>query len=69
MDLRGRVAVVPVAAADDEASSGSDHPPVVPISREPRAFNGVQMVLDLTVEIDGSRKPACVARAGYGHYT
>ncbi|WP_158839472.1 MaoC family dehydratase [Saccharothrix deserti] len=30
--------------------------------------NGVQMVLDFTVEIDGSDKPACVARAVYRHY-
>ncbi|MCI2417971.1 MaoC family dehydratase [Saccharopolyspora sp. K220] len=30
--------------------------------------NGVQMVLDFTVEIDGSAKPACVARAVYRHY-
>ncbi|ONI84872.1 enoyl-CoA hydratase [Saccharothrix sp. ALI-22-I] len=30
--------------------------------------NGVQMVLDFTVVIDGSDKPACVARAVYRHY-
>ena len=31
--------------------------------------DGVQLVLDFTVEIDGSDKPACVARAVYRHYT
>ena len=30
--------------------------------------NGVQMTLDFTVEIDGSPKPACVARPVYRHY-
>lgn len=30
--------------------------------------DGVQMVLDFTVELDGSAKPACVARAVYRHY-
>jgi len=30
--------------------------------------NGVQMVLDFTVEIDGQPKPACVARPVYRHY-
>jgi acyl dehydratase len=30
--------------------------------------DAVQMVLDFTVEIDGSAKPACVARAVYRHY-
>ncbi|GAA1296157.1 MaoC family dehydratase [Saccharothrix xinjiangensis] len=30
--------------------------------------NGVQMALDFTVEVDGSDKPACVARAVYRHY-
>ncbi|MEU6998816.1 MaoC family dehydratase [Nonomuraea sp. NPDC046570] len=30
--------------------------------------NGVQMLLDFTVEVDGSPKPACVARAVYRHY-
>ncbi|OPG10190.1 MaoC family dehydratase [Microbispora sp. GKU 823] len=30
--------------------------------------DGVQMHLDFTVEIDGSAKPACVARAIYRHY-
>ncbi|WP_037304928.1 MaoC family dehydratase [Amycolatopsis orientalis] len=29
---------------------------------------GVQMVLDFTIELDGSAKPACVARAVYRHY-
>ncbi|HEX2313240.1 MAG TPA: MaoC family dehydratase [Thermomonospora sp.] len=30
--------------------------------------NGVQMLCDFTVEIDGSTKPACVARVVYRHY-
>ncbi|MFD0205842.1 MULTISPECIES: MaoC family dehydratase [Saccharothrix] len=30
---------------------------------------GVALVLDFTVEVDGSDKPACVARAVYRHYT
>jgi acyl dehydratase len=30
--------------------------------------NGVQTTLDFTVEIDGSAKPACVARPIYRHY-
>ncbi|XVV13966.1 MaoC family dehydratase [Actinoplanes sp. CA-131856] len=30
--------------------------------------NGVQMALDFTVEVDGSAKPACVARPVYRHY-
>ena len=30
---------------------------------------GVQMTLDFTVELDGSDKPACVARAVYRHYS
>ncbi|GLW21576.1 MaoC family dehydratase [Microbispora triticiradicis] len=30
--------------------------------------NGVQMLLDFTVEVEGSAKPACVARAVYRHY-
>ncbi|GLZ11574.1 MaoC family dehydratase [Actinomadura sp. NBRC 104425] len=30
--------------------------------------NGVQMVCDFTVEIEGSAKPACVARTVYRHY-
>jgi acyl dehydratase len=32
------------------------------------AANGVQMLLDFTVEIDGEAKPACVARPVYRHY-
>jgi acyl dehydratase len=32
------------------------------------AANGVQMLLDFTVEIDGETKPACVARPVYRHY-
>jgi acyl dehydratase len=32
------------------------------------AGDGVQMVLDFTVEIDGGAKPACVARPVYRHY-
>jgi acyl dehydratase len=32
------------------------------------AGDGVQMVLDFTVEIDGQPKPACVARPVYRHY-
>ena len=32
------------------------------------AGNGVQMLLDFTVEIDGETKPACVARPVYRHY-
>jgi acyl dehydratase len=32
------------------------------------AGNGVQMVCDFTVEIEGSDKPACVARPIYRHY-
>jgi acyl dehydratase len=30
--------------------------------------NGVQMLCDFTVEIEGSDKPACVARTVYRHY-
>jgi acyl dehydratase len=30
--------------------------------------DGVQMVLDFAVEIDGATKPACVAQAVYRHY-
>ncbi len=30
---------------------------------------GVQMTIDFTVELDGSDKPACVARAVYRHYS
>ena len=32
------------------------------------AGNGVQMLLDFTVEIEGESKPACVARPVYRHY-
>jgi acyl dehydratase len=32
------------------------------------AGNGVQMVVDFRVDIDGEDKPACVARAVYRHY-
>ncbi|MFF5076488.1 MaoC family dehydratase [Actinoplanes sp. NPDC000266] len=32
------------------------------------AGNGVQMLLDFTVEVDGSGKPALVARPVYRHY-
>ncbi len=32
------------------------------------AGNGVQITVDFTVEIEGSTKPACVARAVYRHY-
>ncbi len=30
--------------------------------------NGVQMVMNFTVEVDGSDKPACVAQVVYRHY-
>ena len=30
--------------------------------------NGVQMLVTFTVEVDGSDKPACVAKAVYRHY-
>jgi hypothetical protein len=30
--------------------------------------DGVQMAVDLTVEVDASPKPACLARALYRHY-
>jgi acyl dehydratase len=32
------------------------------------AGNGVQVTVDFTVEIEGSEKPACVARGIYRHY-
>jgi acyl dehydratase len=35
---------------------------------EPVANNGVQLAVDLTIEVDGAAKPACVARALYRHY-
>ena len=38
------------------------------VSVEEVAGNGVQMVLDFPVEVEGSDKPACVARAIYRHY-
>ncbi|MFJ6671433.1 MaoC family dehydratase [Actinosynnema sp. NPDC091369] len=39
------------------------------VSVDEVAGDGVQMALDFTVEIDGSDKPACVARAVYRHYS
>ena len=38
------------------------------ISVEEVAGNGVQSTFDFTVEVDGSAKPACVARPVYRHY-
>jgi acyl dehydratase len=38
------------------------------VSVEEVPGNGVQMLLDCAVEVDGSDKPACVARAVYRHY-
>jgi acyl dehydratase len=38
------------------------------VSVDDVAGDGVQMTLDFTVEVDGSTKPACVARAVYRHY-
>ncbi|MEV4169165.1 MULTISPECIES: MaoC family dehydratase [unclassified Nonomuraea] len=38
------------------------------VSVEDVPGNGVQMAMDFTVEIDGSAKPACAARAIYRHY-
>ncbi|MBP2326330.1 acyl dehydratase [Kibdelosporangium banguiense] len=38
------------------------------VSVEDVPGDGVQMILDFTIEIDGSAKPACVARAVYRHY-
>ncbi len=38
------------------------------VSVEEVAGNGVQTTLDFTVEVDGSAKPACVARPVYRHY-
>ncbi|MBP2708404.1 MaoC family dehydratase [Microbispora sp. RL4-1S] len=40
----------------------------VVVAVEDVAGDGVQMLLDFTVEVDGSAKPACVARAVYRHY-
>ncbi|PSL51871.1 acyl dehydratase [Saccharothrix carnea] len=39
------------------------------VSADEVADGGVALVLDFTVEVDGSDKPACVARAVYRHYT
>ncbi|GAA3234500.1 MaoC family dehydratase [Nonomuraea helvata] len=38
------------------------------VSVEDVPDNGVQMLCDFTVEIDGSAKPACAAQAVYRHY-
>ncbi|GAB3158862.1 MaoC family dehydratase [Microbispora hainanensis] len=38
------------------------------VSVEDVPGDGVQMLLDFTVEIDGATKPACVARVIYRHY-
>lgn len=38
------------------------------VSVEDVAGNGVQSTFDFTVEVDGSSKPACVARPVYRHY-
>ncbi|MEV0381306.1 MaoC family dehydratase [Nonomuraea sp. NPDC050643] len=38
------------------------------VSVEDVPGDGVHLVVDLTVEIDGVAKPACVARALYRHY-
>jgi acyl dehydratase len=38
------------------------------VSVDDVAGNGVQLTVDFTVEIEGSDKPACVARAVYRHY-
>ena len=38
------------------------------VSVEEVAGNGVQTTFDFTVQIDGSDKPACVARPVYRHY-
>ncbi|MEU8179018.1 MaoC family dehydratase [Microbispora hainanensis] len=40
----------------------------VVVSVEDVPGDGVQMLLDFTVEIDGAAKPACVARVIYRHY-
>jgi len=37
-------------------------------SVKPVKGDGVEMVVDFTVQIDGSAKPACVAQAVYRHY-
>jgi acyl dehydratase len=38
------------------------------VSVDDVAGDGVQMLLDFTIEVDGQDKPACVARAVYRHY-
>jgi acyl dehydratase len=38
------------------------------VSVEDVSGDGVQMLLDFTIEVDGQDKPACVARAVYRHY-
>ncbi|MET0133972.1 MAG: MaoC family dehydratase [Kibdelosporangium sp.] len=38
------------------------------VSVDDVAGDGVQITLDFAIEIDGSSKPACVARAVYRHY-
>jgi acyl dehydratase len=38
------------------------------VSVEDVAGNGVQSTFDFTVEVEGSAKPACVARPVYRHY-
>jgi acyl dehydratase len=38
------------------------------VSVEDVKGDGVQMLLDFTIEVDGQDKPACVARAVYRHY-
>jgi acyl dehydratase len=38
------------------------------VSVEDVPGDGVQMLLDFTIEVDGQDKPACVARAVYRHY-
>ncbi|MEV4300747.1 MaoC family dehydratase [Microbispora rosea] len=40
----------------------------VVVSAEDVPGDGVQMLLDFTVEIEGANKPACVARVIYRHY-
>ena len=37
-------------------------------SVEDVAGNGVQMALSFTIEVEGGKKPACVAKALYRHY-
>jgi acyl dehydratase len=38
------------------------------VSVDEVAGDGVQMLLDFVIEVDGQDKPACVARAVYRHY-